>query len=130
MSSTYSTWNLPWWQLQIALHNWFSTLSCDSVETPFNMESTSSTSNKSTTFAIGCSTIHLSSLLPLLSGSNFTFWTTLLSSEFARINLHMGQRFCVVKPVFSCTMSPMQKFPDIWTHYSQSSKVLINSFLH
>ena len=71
-----------------------------------------------------------SSLLPLFQRSNFTLRTTPLSSEFVPITLHIGQWFCVIKSVFSSTMSPMQKFLDILTHFWRSCKVWINSFLH
>ena len=56
--------------------------------------------------------------------------TTPLPSEFVPITLHIGQWFCVIKSVFSSTMSPMQKFLDILTHFWRSCKVWINSFLH
>ena len=74
--------------------------------------------------------MHLSSLLPLFPRSNFTLRTTPLSSEFVPTTLHIGQWFRVVKSVFSSTMSPMQKFLEILTHFGRSCKVWINSFLH
>ena len=77
----------------------------------------------------GCSKMRLSSLLPLLPRSNFMLQTP-LSSEFVPIILHIGQWFCGMKLVFSSTMSPMQKFLDILTHFWCSCKVWINSFLH
>ena len=96
----------------------------------FAGESTSLTSNKSTIFVTGRSRTRLSSLLRLFPRSNFTLRTTPLSYEFVPIILHIGQWFHVIESVFSSTMSPMQKFLDILTHFWCSCKVWINSFLH
>ena len=100
-------------------YNWLPTRDsalCLWVKAPLVKESTSLTSNKSTIFVIGHSRMCLSSLLPLFPLSNFMLRTTPLSSEFVPTTLHIGQWFCVVKSVFSSTMSPMQKFLDILTH--------------
>ena len=90
--------------------------------------SISLTANKSTFSFIGRSRMRLSSLLPLMSRSNFTLRATSLLSEFIPITLHMGQWFRVAKPIFSSTVSPMQEFLDILTHFWRFCKVWINSF--
>ena len=90
--------------------------------------SISLTANKSTFSFIGRSRMRLSSLLPLMSKSNFTLRTTSLPSEFIPITLHIGQWFRVAKSVFSSTVSPMQEFLYILTHFWRSCKVWINSF--
>ena len=100
-------------------YNWLPTRDsalCPWVKVPLVEESTSLTSNKSTIFVIGRSRMCLSSLLPLFPRSNFRLRTTPLSSEFVPTTLHIGQWFCVMKSVFSSTISPMQKFLDILTH--------------
>ena len=50
--------------------------------------------------------------------------TTPLPSEFVPVTLHIGQWFCVIKSVFSSTMSPMEKFLDILTHFWRSCQGL------
>ena len=74
--------------------------------------------------------MRFSSLLALFLISNFTVETTPLSFEFVPVTLHIVQWFRVIKSFFSSTMSPIQKFLDILTHFWRSCKVCINSFLH
>ena len=68
--------------------------------------------------------------MPLLLRSNFIFQTTPLSSEFVPITLHIGQWFCVIKSVFSSTVSPVQKSLDILDSLLTFLQGLDNSFLH